>query len=247
MVETTKLRTITKSIVWRIFATLITFSMISFILPLFQALAAAAMITAVVDGGVKFVAYYAYESIWAKLDFGKKVDKSEGCVIWLTGFSCAGKTTIAIELEKRLEKRLKRVEYLDGDICRKSMCQDLGFTKADRDENIKRISLVSSYLSKKAITICAFISPYREARAKAKAICTNFIEVYVDCPIDICEERDVKGMYAKARAGEIKGFTGIDDPYEIPEEPDIHLFTDVESVTESVDYIIWYLKDKGHI
>ena len=167
------------------------------------------------------------------------------CCLWLTGFSGAGKTTIAKRLYERLEELGYggAVEHLDGDVVRASFCKDLGFTKADRDENIKRISYVAAYLSMSKITVCTFISPYKKAREQARNLCNNYVEVFVDCPIDVCEDRDVKGLYAKARAGEIKGFTGIDDPYEPPENPDIHLRTDQLSLDQCVDEIIKYLNE----
>jgi adenylylsulfate kinase len=166
------------------------------------------------------------------------------CCLWLTGLSGAGKTTIAERLVEKLEGMGHpqcNVEHLDGDIVRQTFCKDLGFTKADRDENIKRISYVAAYLSASRITVCTFISPYREARAKARHLCNNFIEVHVDCPLETCEDRDVKGLYARARAGEIKGFTGIDDPYEAPESPEISLQTDKMTLDECVDKILKYL------
>jgi len=247
MIVTTRSRILAKSIMWRMIAIIVTFCTISLVLPFFQAFATAAAVTAIVDGIIKFIVYYYYEKVWTGIKFGKKIDDVDGCCIWLTGLSGAGKTTIALGLVDRLEKQLKRIEYLDGDIVRKTISHDLGFTKADRDENIKRIALVSSFLSRKAITICAFISPYRAARDQARKVCNNFIEVFVDCPLEICEDRDVKGLYAKARAGEIKGFTGIDDPYETPQQPDLHLKTGAETIDESVDRIINYLKEQGHI
>ena len=168
------------------------------------------------------------------------------CCLWLTGLSGAGKTTIAERLVEQLEglgQPQCNVEHLDGDIVRQTFCKDLGFSKEDRDENVKRISYVAAYLSASRITVCTFISPYRKARARARALCTNFIEVHVDCPLEVCEKRDVKGLYARARAGEIKGFTGIDDPYEAPEDPEIHLRTDKMHLEACVEKILKYLND----
>jgi adenylyl-sulfate kinase len=171
-----------------------------------------------------------------------------GFCLWLTGLSGAGKTTLALELVKELglniDKRL--IHHLDGDIVRKSFTSDLGFSKGDRDENIKRVSYVASYLSHSGnAVICTFISPYREARKKAAELCNDFIEVYVDCPIEVCEERDVKGLYKKARAGEIKQFTGISDPYEKPEDPDIVVHTKIHNVKVCTYQIMAYLKQRG--
>ena len=185
---------------------------------------------------------------WLKNYYGNSepepetAELQEGCCLWLTGLSGAGKTTVAVALREALGEN---VEHLDGDVVRRSFCKDLGFSKADRDENISRISYVAAYLSATGkTTICTFISPYREARAKARNLCQNFIEVHVDCSLDVCEKRDVKGLYKKARAGEIKGFTGIDDPYEAPMHPEIHLRTDQSSLEECVDKIVEYLKNK---
>lgn len=164
--------------------------------------------------------------------------------VWLTGLSGAGKTTIAIALKEELEGLGYNVEYLDGDIVRKTFTKDLGFSKPDRDENIKRVSYVASYLSSKqdTVVICAFISPYKLARQNAKNLIENFMEVHVKCPLAICEERDVKGLYRKARAGLIKDFTGIDDPYEEPEHPELELDTSKLDLKQCVDAIAHRIK-----
>lgn len=170
--------------------------------------------------------------------------KTKQCCLWLTGLSSAGKTTIAEKLIEQLEALGQpqcNVEHLDGDVVRRTFCKDLGFSKADRDENIKRISYVAAYLSTSRIVICSFISPYREARKKARELCNNFIEVYVECPLDVCEKRDAKGLYKLARAGKIKGFTGIDDPYEPPLDPEISLRTDQMNLDLCVDKILRHL------
>lgn len=246
MIKTTSKRHIWKTITWRIVGAIITFSTILLFSNFFTAFALAG-IASMSDMVVKTLSYYIHENLWSKSKFGLILDSKEGACIWLTGLPCSGKTTIALRLIEKLEERLTRTEYLDGDIVRKSVCADLGFSKADRDENIKRITLVSSFLAQRAITVCAFVSPYKEARDKARAMINNFVEVYVDCPIEQCIKRDVKGMYAKALAGEIKGFTGVDDPYEKPETPDVICLTDEETVDESVDRIIKYLEDNKHI
>jgi len=144
---------------------------------------------------------------------------AEGFVLWFTGLSGAGKTTLAKELEKELRRRgMRFVQRLDGDVVRQDLTRDLGFSKEDRDENIRRVTFVAELLSKNGVaTTCSFISPYRKAREEARRRCHNFIEVYVECPLDTLIARDPKGLYKKALAGEITGFTGIDDPYEPPE------------------------------
>ena len=156
----------------------------------------------------------------------------------MTGLPCSGKTTIAkriIELMPHLD-----IDHLDGDIVRKSFTADLGFSKEDRDENIRRVSYVASYLShiEDKIVICTFVSPYKEARDKVRNMCENFVEVHVDADIAVCEKRDVKGMYALARSGVIKDFTGVSDPYESPMTPEMRVFTDTYTVDECAHIII---------
>lgn len=168
---------------------------------------------------------------------------TQGFTLWLTGLSGAGKTTIAVALEAELRERGVRVERLDGDTVRQGLTRDLGFSKADRDKNIERVSFVARLLSRNGVgVIAAFISPYREARRLARRETTNFIEVFVDAPLQTCAERDVKGLYAKAFAGELKDFTGVDDPYEAPEKPEITLHTERETIEESVGKILDYLE-----
>lgn len=170
-------------------------------------------------------------------------ERQQGFTIWLTGLSGAGKTTIAIALENELKARDLYIERLDGDTVREGLTRDLGFSKEDRDKNIERVSFVAKLLSRNGVgVIASFISPYREARANVRQQSTNFIEVYVNAPIEVCASRDVKGLYAKAFAGELKGFTGVDDPYEAPENPEIVVHTDQETVAESVEIIVAYLE-----
>ena len=162
-----------------------------------------------------------------------------GMAIWLTGLSGAGKTTLGCALEERLRGEGRRVELLDGDTVRKHLCRGLGFSREDRDENIRRIAFVASLLARHGVVpIVAAISPYRTAREEARALIGDFIEVYVNAPLEVCEMRDPKGLYRKARAGLIPGFTGIDDPYEAPAAPEVECRTDVESVGESVEKIV---------
>ncbi len=168
----------------------------------------------------------------------------EGFTLWFTGWSGAGKTTLAIEVEKALRERgIRYVQRLDGDIVREDLTRDLGFSKQDRNENIRRITFVASLLSNNGVaTLVSFISPYREARDKARGSCHNFIEVYMKCDPRILISRDVKGFYKKALTGEIQNFTGIDDPYEEPLKPDIVIDTGTMSVGDARDVIIRYLQ-----
>jgi adenylylsulfate kinase len=171
-----------------------------------------------------------------------------GCTIWLTGLSGAGKSTLAGQIEQRLRQRNKKVEILDGDIVRTHLSKGLGFSREDRDTNIKRIAFVCSLLTRNGvICISAAISPYREARAWARQQIGNFVEVYVKCPIDVCRERDVKGLYKLVEEGKLKGFTGVDDPYEEPEHPELVIETDQETIEESVSRIFAKLIELGYL
>lgn len=172
----------------------------------------------------------------------------EGFTLWMTGLSGAGKTTIAKALEPVLRARGVRFERLDGDTVREGLTRDLGFSKEDRDKNIERVTFVAKLLSRNGVGVVAsFISPYREARSKVRAETTNFIEVFVNAPLQVCADRDVKGMYAKAFKGEIANFTGVSDPYEAPENAEIVVHTDQESLDESVAKIVGYLEARGFI
>jgi adenylyl-sulfate kinase len=170
-------------------------------------------------------------------------ENHNGFVLWFTGLPCSGKTTIADAVAKELKGMNLKVERLDGDIVRQGLTRDLGFSKEDRDKNIERVTFVAKLLSRNGVaTLVSFVSPYREKRRHAREETTNFIEVFAKCPIEVCKKRDVKGMYAKALRGEIKDFTGVDDPYEEPIDPEIVIETDKETVNESVDRIIEKLK-----
>ena len=168
--------------------------------------------------------------------------------MWFTGLSGSGKTTITKALEPELKARGCKVEILDGDVVRTNLSKGLGFTQEDRDTNIRRIGFVAHLLSRNGVVaITAAISPYRAIRDEIRAMEPNFVEVYVIAPLEVCEGRDVKGLYAKARAGEIKGFTGIDDPYEEPVNPEIICYTERESVEESVKKVLTKLEQLGYI
>jgi adenylylsulfate kinase len=169
----------------------------------------------------------------------KQANRERGCVIWFTGLSGSGKTTIAHVVEDALVEAGVPVEILDGDVVRENLSKGLGFSKEDRDTNIRRIAFVAHLLQRNGtFVITAAISPYRDIRREARDMIKDFVEVYAEAPLEVCEERDVKGLYAKARAGEIKGFTGIDDPYEAPENAEVVCHTADQSVEESAKQVI---------
>jgi len=175
-------------------------------------------------------------------------DTGEGFVIWFTGLSGAGKSTLARLLEQALMARGRTIEVLDGDEVRMRLTKGLGFSKTDRDENVRRISYVAKLLARHgAIVITAAISPYRDAREDARTEIGRFVEVYVDCPLETCVARDVKGLYRKALAGEIPNFTGISDPYEAPLSAEIVVPSSVETPDASVARILRKLEDLGHL
>lgn len=176
----------------------------------------------------------------------------KGFTVWLTGLSGAGKSTIAEVVAAELRERGFKVEVLDGDVVRTNLSKGLGFSKEDRDTNIRRIAFVAHLLSRNnVVAITAAISPYRAIRDEARAMIGNFVEVFADAPLEVCEARDTKGLYAKARAGELKGFTGVDDPYEPPLSPEVVCRTDQESLDESLAKVmtkleaLCYLKPMG--
>ncbi len=169
----------------------------------------------------------------------KQANRERGTVLWFTGLSGSGKSTIAQLVEEKLLDAGVPVEILDGDVVRENLSKGLGFSEEDRNTNIRRIAFVAHLLQRNGVfVITAAISPYKAIRDEARAMIKDFIEIYADAPLEVCEERDTKGLYAKARAGEIKGFTGIDDPYEAPEKPEVVCKTGDETVEESAQKVI---------
>jgi adenylylsulfate kinase len=178
------------------------------------------------------------------------INNHKSALVWITGLPGAGKSTISHELEYALFHRGIRAYVLDGDSVRQGLSKDLGFSAADRRENLRRVGEVSRLFTDAGIlVIAAFASPYTSDRFMVRGLFDRgeFIEVYLQCALSVCESRDPKGMYKKARKGDIKNFTGISDPYEPPEHPEIILATDRMSIEESVEKIVGYLKDKGVI
>ncbi len=173
-----------------------------------------------------------------------------GVTVWLTGLSGSGKSTLAVAAESALLERGRHAYVLDGDNIRHGLNKNLGFSPEDRTENIRRIGEVAKLFTDAGVIVfTSFISPYRTDRDAVRALMDegDFVEVFVDAPLDVCEERDVKGLYRKARAGEIPEFTGISAPYEAPERPELVLHTGRQTVQESVETMLQYLEEKGYL
>ena len=177
------------------------------------------------------------------------MDSGEGFVIWLTGLPAAGKTTLARALKEELLKAGKRAELLDGDEVRRWLSPEAGFTKEDRERHLMRVAYVSKLLARNGVAVIAsFVSPYREIRRRIREIVeedAKFIEVYVKCPLEVAMERDPKGLYRRALAGEIENFTGVDDPYEEPESPEVTVDSSEMTLDEEVNRVLSYLKSIG--
>ena len=179
-----------------------------------------------------------------------ELNNHKSVVLWFTGLSGSGKSTLAHAVEEELHQIGCRTIVLDGDNMRHGLCKDLDFSDESRKENIRRIGEVAKlFIESGVITLTAFISPFKEERDKVRKLLANqdLIEIYVKCPIGVCEARDVKGMYKKAKANEIKNFTGISSPYEVPENPDLIVNTNQETLDESVDKVLGVLINRGII
>ena len=172
----------------------------------------------------------------------------KGFTLWFTGLACSGKSVLADAVAEDLKMRGMKVERLDGDIVRKSLTKDLGFTEEDRNMNIERVTFVAKLLTRNGVAVLAsFISPYNKIRAYSRKEIGGYILVYVRCPLEVCEDRDIKGMYAKARTGEIKNFTGIDHPFEEPDSADIIVDTDKQTIEESKAIVLESLDRMGYL
>ncbi|MFX1339556.1 MAG: adenylyl-sulfate kinase [Promethearchaeota archaeon] len=177
-----------------------------------------------------------------------KIMEHRGFTLWFTGLPCSGKSVLADAVAEDLKKRGMKVERLDGDIVRKGLTSDLGFSEEDRNKNIERVTFVAKLLTRNGVAVLAsFVSPYNKIRAYSREEIGDYILVYVKCPVEVCEERDVKGMYAKARSGEIKDFTGIDHPFEEPDKADIIVETDKQTIEESKEIVINTLDKLGYL
>ena len=180
----------------------------------------------------------------------ERLNGHRACAVWFTGLSGSGKSTLAHAVEERLHGMRSHTFVFDGDNVRHGLCSDLGFSIEDRSENIRRIAeMVRLFLDAGVIALCAFISPMRDDRQKVSAIvgADNFLEIHCDCSVEICERRDVKGLYKKARAGLIKNYTGISSPYEAPERPALRLETGKEALPDCVDKVMDMLRVRGEI
>lgn len=227
MFRETHARSVMKALSWRVTGTVATTALVfAFTRQLTLSLAV---------GGLEFVSkivmFWGHERVWDRLRFGK--EEVRPAVIWFTGLSGSGKSTVAAWVAKQLRGRGLRVEELDGDSIR-HIFPNTGFTKADRDAHVKRVGYLASKLEQNGVfVIASFVSPYRESRDFVRGLCQTFLEIHVATPLEECERRDVKGLYAKARRGEIRNFTGIDDPYEPPARPELVLDTSRTSVEEA--------------
>jgi len=176
------------------------------------------------------------------------MSEQKGFTLWFTGLSGSGKTALAKVLEPALRERGLKVERLDGDIVRQSLTRDLGFSKEDRNKNIERVTFVAKLLTRNGVAVlCSFISPYIARRDKTRKEIGNFVECYVECPLETLVERDVKGLYKKALAGEIQNFTGVSDPYEAPPNPEITVNSATQTIDESLAIILQRLEELGYI
>jgi adenylylsulfate kinase len=171
---------------------------------------------------------------------------TQAFTLWFTGLSGSGKTSISERVEQTLLARNRAVERLDGDVVRTHLSQGLGFSKEDRDTNVRRIGWVAQLLNRHGvIAIAAAISPYRQARADVRATCPKFVEIFCDAPLDVLSARDPKGLYQKAIAGQLQHFTGVSDPYEAPQAPELHLHTDKHTPEHYADTVVTYLIERG--
>jgi adenylylsulfate kinase len=191
---------------------------------------------------LKMLIYFVHERAWDKIRFGKR--EITPFVLWFTGLPCSGKTTLANVVYEKISSNGYRIQRLDGDKVR-SIFPATGFSKEERKTHIQRVGFLASTLEKNAIIVIAsFISPYQETRDFVRDLCGNFIEVYLATTLEECEKRDTKGLYKKARNGEIRYFTGIDDPYEVPNGAELTINTATESVEKSAEKIMKYLKER---
>lgn len=231
-------RSIAKAITWRVLGTITTSALVFiFTRRLVLSLAVGAF-----EFASKIGLFWLHERVWDRFPVGRR--HARPAVIWFTGLSGSGKSTIANQVHEELERRGLEVEQLDGDTIRE-IFPLTGFTRADRDAHIRRVGFLASRLEKHGtFVVASLISPHEESRSFVRGLCSNFIEVHVATPLEECERRDPKGLYAKARSGEITSFTGLDDPYEIPATPELTLDTTAMSVNEATTKVLQRLDEK---
>ena len=236
MYQELPIRSVLKAVSWRVVGTLATSVMVFvFLKRLDIAIAVGGM-----EALLKMTFYYAHERAWDRIQLGKR--QIQPVVVWFTGLPSAGKTTLAQAVMERLEKRKIKAEHLDGDTIR-NIFPNTGFSRDEREEHIKRVGFLASRLEKNGLfVVVSLISPWETSRKFVRNLCTNFVEVYVATPLEECERRDVKGLYKKARAGEVRQFTGVSDPYEAPHNAEITIDSSSISVDEATDRIISYLQ-----
>jgi len=231
MYRETASRSVAKTVSWRLWATLTTVALVF----LFTGHIEAAVAIGATEVVLKMALYFGHERIWNLIPFGRY--RTRAAVVWFTGLPSSGKSTLAKALVEKLQKEGESVQWLDGDVLR-AVLPSRGYTRQERDRHVKEMGIIASLLEKNGtIVVASFISPYEEARQFVRAQCNNFVEVYVSTPVTVCEERDVKGLYKKARAGDVQNFTGISDPYEPPQNPEITINTTELTVEECIDEI----------
>lgn len=236
MYRETHLRSVIKAISYRVIGSVATALLVLLFTGKFGVAAAVGSLEAV----AKVAIYFVHERVWDKLRFGRHLIRPT--VVWFTGLSGAGKSTVAKAVAESLAKRGFKVEQLDGDTIR-SLFPTTGFTRPERDAHVRRVGYLASRLEQNGVFVVAsLVSPYEESRRFVRTLCKNFVEVYVSTPLAECERRDVKGLYAKARAGEIQNFTGVSDPYEPPTAPEVTVDTSGQTLEQSVQLVMKQLE-----
>lgn len=237
MFRETHARSVAKAISWRVLGTVAT----SLLVFLFTRQLVLSLAVGAIEFIAKIALFWLHERAWDRFRFGKR--QVEPAVVWFTGLSGSGKSTVADEVARALEARGHHVERLDGDSIR-NLFPQTGFTRKERDEHIRRVGFLASTLEKNGVFVVAsFVSPYEDSRRFVRSLCRNFIEVYVATPLEECERRDTKGLYAKARRGEISHFTGISDPYEPPERAEVVIDTTTASVDQLRARVLSAIRD----
>ena len=231
-VHETHARSVGKAVSWRILGTLAT----STIVFIFTRKWGLSLFVGAMEFVSKIGLFWLHERVWDRLAYGRR--EARPSVVWFTGLSGSGKSTISTQVTAELVKRGHKVEHLDGDSVR-AIFPATGFTRPDRDAHVRRVGFLASRLESHGVNVVAsFVSPYMDSRDAVRAMCGSFVEVFVNTPLEICEQRDVKGLYARARRGEIANFTGINDPYEVPERAEVVIDTTKTSVDEAVAIIV---------